>query len=311
MKQNKKTKKLFWKIIIPVIIIFSFASGAFIPSYIKNYKEKIKKEALNPETLTQKVMPKEGVSLGISFADTVIKMVELGAIDKQKFDELYKNRGGPASLQGGLPKEIAALFDGTSNQPITINQDNANILLNILWPLGLANKTQIMKESPMGKDYAKDIENFASTGGWSLGKVTGGKLFNSLPLITLTSEQEQIVKELAENIYRPCCGNSTFFPDCNHGAAMLGFLYLAASQGMSKEEMYQKALAINSYWFPQTYVELATYYQAKKNISWEKVAAKEVLGSNYSSGTGYQAISKQLQAEGILPKVSGGGGCGV
>lgn len=304
MKQNKKIKRLFWRIIIPVIVILSFAAGAFIPSYIKNYKEKVSKEKLNPEILTAKVTPKEGVNLGFSFKDTVVKMVELGAIDKQKFDDLYKNRGG-------LPKEIAALFTGPSNQSITINQDNANILLNILWPLGLANKTEIMKESPMGKDYAKDIENFASTGGWTLGKVTGGKLFNSLPLTTLTSEQEQIVKELAENIYRPCCGNSTYFPDCNHGAAMLGFLYLAASQGMSKEEMYQKSLAINSYWFPQTYAELATYYQAKKNIPWEKVDAKEVLGTNYSSGGGYQAISKQLQAEGILPKVSGGGSCGV
>lgn len=80
---------------------------------------------------------------------------------------------------------------------------------------------------------------------------------------------------------------------------------------MSKEEMYQKALALNSYWFPQTYVELATYFQAMKNTPWEKVDSKEVLGLNYSSGGGYQAISKQLQAEGILAKVSGGGSCGV
>lgn len=29
-----------------------------------------------------------------------------------------------------------------------------------------------------------------------------------------------------------CCGNSTYFPDCNHGAAMLGFIELAVSQGL-------------------------------------------------------------------------------
>ncbi len=302
---KKNVKKVRWALLISVVVIVSFSAGILLPMFVNKYNEKVKKEKLNPDTLSQKVIPKEGVNLKVSFGDSVMKMVELGAIDKQKFDELYKGR------KDGYPQEIASLLENPSSQPITINADNANILLNILWPLGLANKTEMMKESPMGKEYAKDIENFASTGGWTLGKVSGGKLFNNLPLIQLSSEQEQVIKEIAQNIYRPCCGNSTYFPDCNHGAAMLGFLYLAASQGMSKEEMYQKALALNSYWFPQTYVELATYFQAKKNTGWEKVNAKEVLGINFSSGNGYTAISKQLQAEGILPKVGGGGSCGV
>lgn len=301
----KKTPKILWVLAISVVVIASFAAGSFIPMFVNRYNDKVKKEKLNPDILTQKVAPKEGVNLGFLLKDSVIKMVELGAIDKQKFDELYKGR------EGGLPKEIASLFTGPSKEPITINAENANILLNILWPLGLANKTEIMKESPMGKEYAKDVENFASTGGWTLGKVSGGKLFNSLPLVALTSEQEQVVKEVAQNIYRPCCGNSTYFPDCNHGTAMLGFLYLAASQGMSKEEMYQKALILNSYWFPQTYVELATYFQSQKNLSWEKVNPKEVLGNGYSSSQGYLAVNKKLQTEGLIPQVGGGGSCGV
>lgn len=92
---------------------------------------------------------------------------------------------------------------------------------------------------------------------------------------------------------------------------MLGFLELAVAQGMPKEEIYKKALVLNSYWFPQTYVELATYFEKKKNTPWNKVSPKEILGANYSSGQGYQAINKELQAEGLLPKVEGGGGCGV
>lgn len=92
---------------------------------------------------------------------------------------------------------------------------------------------------------------------------------------------------------------------------MLGFIELAVAQGMSKDEIYEKALVLNSYWFPQTYVELATYFQAKKNVAWSNVDPKVVLGANYSSGQGYSAINKELQADGILPKVQGGGGCGV
>ena len=92
---------------------------------------------------------------------------------------------------------------------------------------------------------------------------------------------------------------------------MLGFIELAVAQGMSTDEIYQKALVLNSYWFPQTYVELATYFKAKKNIAWNSVNPKEILGASYSSGQGYNAINKELQIDGILPKVKGGGSCGV
>ncbi|MBI4990772.1 hypothetical protein HZB96_01630, partial [Candidatus Gottesmanbacteria bacterium] len=60
-----------------------------------------------------------------------------------------------------------------------------------------------------------------------------------------------------------------------------------------------------------TYAELAMYFKAKKGVSWDKVDPKVALGANYSSGQGYQAINKELQVEGLLPKVQGGGGCGV
>lgn len=249
--------------------------------------------------VTQKVLP-EKFDLGVSFGDTVRKMVDAGAIDKQKFLDLYQSRGG-------LPAEFSGLFEKDSNESIIVTKDNNAIILNLLWPLGIANKTKFLGEGPMKEDSG----NYASTGGWTLGREDGGKLFNRFPILSLTPEQEKEVVEIAQNIYRPCCGNSTYFPDCNHGAAMLGFIELAVVQGLSRDETYEKALLLNSQWFPQTYVELAMYFQSKKNQSWEKVNPQEVLGNPYSSGAGYQAINKELQAEGILPKVEGGGGCGV
>lgn len=259
--------------------------------------------AKQQEQITKEVMP-DKVDIGVSFSDTIVKMVKDGAIDKDKLEKLYEGRGG-------LSSDEKKLLEEPSTDKIIITQANAGFILNLLWPLGIANKTNVLSEGPMGTQYAKDVGNFASTGGWTLGKVDGGKLFNSLAILPLTKEQETIVTEISQNIYRPCCGNSTYFPDCNHGAAMLGFIELAVSQGIPKDEIYKKALALNSYWFPQTYADINVYFKAKKGKSWDKVDPKEALGQNYSSGQGYMAINKELQAEGLLPKVSGGGGCGV
>ncbi len=255
--------------------------------------------------LTSEILPKDGVNLGVKLSDVVVKMMEVGALDKDKLTALYKERGG-------LPLDQEKLLASvSSNDELKITKENANFLLNILWPLGLSNKTAVLSEGPMGTTYKDKIDNFASTGGWTLGREPGGKLFNRFNILNLTGEQEKIVRELAENIYRPCCGNSTFFPDCNHGTAMLGFLELAVSQGMSKEDIYKKALVINSFWFPETYLDLGTYFKAKENKIWTELDPKTLLGQLYSSGQGYQAVRKEMETSGILPKVQGGASCGV
>ena len=260
-------------------------------------------ESTSQVVATNEVLPDQ-YNLGISFGDAIVKLVRSGAIDKNKFVNLYEGRNA-------LSEDQKKLLDEPSNTQIIVTQENAGLLLNLLWPLGIANKTNVLSQGPMGTQYKNEVGNFASTGGWSLGKEEGGKLFNRFSIVSLSADQEALVTEIAQNIYRPCCGNSTYFPDCNHGAAMLGFIELAVAQGMSKDEIYKNALVLNSYWFPQTYVELATYFKAKKNIAWKNVDPKEVLDANYSSGQGYSAVNKELQADGILPKIKGGGGCGV
>lgn len=244
------------------------------------------------------------MNLGVSWEEVIVKMVKNGAIDKQKLLQLYEGR------QADLA-EVKHLLDSPNNDEIVVTRDNAGLILNLLWPLGIANKTDVLSLGPMGTQYKNEIGNFASTGGWTLGAKDGGKLFNSQTLVQLTQEQEAMVTEIAQNIYRPCCGNSTYFPDCNHGAAMLGFIELAVASGMPKEEIYKKALVLNSYWFPQTYAEIATYMKAKRNLAWKDVDPKEALGVEFSSGQGAAKVNKELQTLGLLPSVSGGGGCGI
>ena len=87
--------------------------------------------------------------------------------------------------------------------------------------------------------------------------------------------------------------------------AMLGLLELMASQGANEEEMYKAALSANSYWFPDAYLNIAAYMK-KKGVSWENVSPKEILGADYSSGSGYAEILSKVEN-----RPSGGGSCGV
>ncbi len=288
--------------LVPLLLVKSQTISYTLP-FLKKQPTLTPDPVKQQEEITKSVFP-DKVNLQVSYGDVIVKMVQYGAIDKEKFFKLYEGRGG-------LTEDEKKLFESSSDEPIIVNQQNANLILNLLWPLGIANQTNVLAEGPMGTQYKKEVGNFASTGGWTLGKEPGGSLFNKYPILPLSSDEEKIVTEIAQNIYRPCCGNSTYFPDCNHGAAMLGFIEIAVKQEMSKEDIYKKALALNSYWFPQTYAELGIYFKQKKNISWDKVDAKLVLGIDYSSGQGYRVINKELQTEGLLPKVEGGGGCGV
>jgi hypothetical protein len=246
------------------------------------------------------VIPSSGVALPIAWGDLGAKLVEAGVIDADKLKMLYQNRGG-------FSAEYQRMLEKNANEKIVITKQNAGYLLNLLWALGLANKNHPILEdaSEMMNPAYKGAGNFASTGGWTLAKGSAMNHYNMHALISLTSEQQTLVDRVSRNIYRPCCGNSTHFPDCNHGMAMLGLLELMASQGVGEQEMYRVALAVNSYWFPETYLTIAAYMQ-QKGIDWKNVSPKEALGADYSSNVGYAKVSSQVTQP---PQGQGGGGC--
>ncbi|MBI2066083.1 hypothetical protein HYT60_01060 [Candidatus Woesebacteria bacterium] len=249
-----------------------------------------------------KVLPAEGVTLSIRWGDWLPKLVEAGVIDGQKIE-------GAFAQDGGLTQEQKQLLTSESDEFITVNEKNSWFLVTVFWPLGLANKTEINKASSIAGD---DLFNFASTGGWTLGTAeNGGEYFNKYEFVKLTSEQERLVQELAENSYRPCCDNSTFYQDCNHGSALLGLLELGASQGLSKGQLARAALVANSFWFPQNYLSTATYLKAVKGIDWEDINPEEVLGADYSSATGAGKIGQEVASRNLIPENAFGARCGV
>lgn len=261
-------------------------------------------EALNEKdeggvSLEEAVFPPEGVILPVRWQDAGKKMVEAGIIDAVKFEALYKNRGGITEYQ-------KSLLYGDSNGEIKIDSENAGFLLNLLWALGLGNKNTILEQGPMANPEYGGAGKFASTGGWTLAK--GGVMdhYSRHSFVVLTKEQQELVERVSQNIYRPCCGNSTYFPDCNHGMAMLGLLELMAAQGLSEDEMYRTALVVNSYWFPDTYLTIAKYFE-NQGTAWKDVNPAEALGNSYSSGSGYRRVLSEVEPV----KSRSGGSCGV
>jgi hypothetical protein len=241
----------------------------------------------------------EARTLLIRFGDLGPRMVSSGVIDEEKFLSVYEGRDN-------LKKEAQKLLGGENNGDFVVTGENAPIVLNFLWALGLGNKNQVLEQGSMMDPRYGGAGNFASTGGWTLAVGSAMDHYSMHSLIALTPEEQALVEKVSKNIYRPCCDNSAYFPDCNHGMAMLGFLELLASQGTGEEEMYKAALALNMYWFPSTYDTIAQYMK-EKGIEWKNVPPKEILGINYSSASGFQNISLQIKDRGQ----NGGSSCSV
>jgi hypothetical protein len=255
--------------------------------------------------LVHRVAPPDGYQTRVSFGDSIMRLVAAGAISPEKFGRLYAKRGG-------LPEWIERLFAEPSVEPIKFGFKTAPYLLNLLWPLGLSTKTGFNSTSPLN---GENLEKFASTGGWRLGEAANGSVyFNQLEAIRLDGVQENVVLGVAGNVYRPCCDNSTFFQDCNHGSALLGLLELAASQGASPDELYELALNANVFWYPTKYVDLAVYFEQIEDQPWQAADPKTILGKRYSSLSGWNRnVRGALIKADLLPRQTsrGAAGCGV
>lgn len=247
-------------------------------------------------SLRPSVLPTSGYKTALKWRALGQQLVDLGAIDLEKYKQTFTNVGDGAQEMKHL--------QGEWDDDMTINQQNARFMVDTLWALGLVNKSQVLDEGPM-KTAGLETAKFASTAGWTLGTKDAMKLYSSAKVVPLTAEQEALVKKIAETVYRPCCNNSTAFPDCNHGMAALGYIEWAVASKESEEQIYKDLLAFNSFWFPQNYLELAAYFQ-QQGTSWDKVDPKLALGANFSSAGGSQKVRQSVQP---APAQGSGGGC--
>ena len=252
---------------------------------------------LDLSSLPNEVLPEAGFELPVSWGMVAKNLVDLGVIDLPKFEKVVK-----------LDEAQRKILTQGSDEKIKINSQNSQFVVDVLWALGLGQKSLAYTEGPMGKEYKKDAANFSSTGGWNLSNGNTMGHYNAHELIGLSEAEQKKVAEIAKNVYRPCCGNSTWFPDCNHGMAALAAIELMVKAGVPESEIYKSVLKLNSFWFGNTYLVIATHFE-RQGIAWKDVDAKEVLGQKYSSSQGAADITKKV---GDLPfQKSGGGGCGA
>ncbi|MBI2634024.1 MAG: hypothetical protein HYW80_01800 [Parcubacteria group bacterium] len=294
MTYKNTLKNAIWQMVSLTVILALVAIGS---------QSTPKKNTVSASPISSLLQSSGGVALPVKWEDLGKKMVETGVIDAEKLEALYKDRARLPNGQGGFTEDERSLLYGESSENLIITQENSGFLLNLLWAFGLSNKNSILEEGPMVQ-YG-DPSQFASTGGWTLTKDETMNHYSRHAFISLTGEQQELVERVSKNIYRPCCNNPTYFPDCNHGMAMLGLLELMASQGASEEEMYRAALVANTFWFPDTYLTIEKYLE-KKELSWNEVEPKEILGFNYSSASGYQKVLAE-----VPPETSGGASCGI
>lgn len=256
---------------------------------------------LHEDAMAQ-VVPVRGYQSRVALGDSIVRLAQEGVIDAKKLEALY-------APGGGLPEELKGVLAMSSHAPMRLTARNATLYVNVLWALGLANRMATNDASPLN---GPSRSRFASTGGWTLGRdANGGNYFNRFPIVALTPRQEALVTRVAQHSFRPCCDNSTFFQDCNHGSALLGLMALGASQGLNEEELFREALAFNSFWFPHQYAHIALYFKAVKGVEWRDIDPRSVLSANFSSASGWQAnVAQELQARGLLPQ-QGGSDCSV
>ena len=150
-KQKLKESNLLEKL-VPILLVasigFAFAIGSMWQR-LKNLESltgvkvadtKVGTAGNSPQTSQQssevlkEILP-SNYKLGIKFNDTVTKMVQMGAIDKDKLIKLYEERSPLTDTQ-------KKLLENPSNDEIVLNQENAQLILNLLWPLVIANKSK-------------------------------------------------------------------------------------------------------------------------------------------------------------------------
>lgn len=290
-------------IVIDATLLSGFAQYYLMKRELNLAITQLAKTTKSPEELAQilkqEVLPQQGYKTFLKWKDLGKKLVEAGAIDRKKYEEIFTQ-----DTDGG---DHMKYMDGNWDENIAIDEKNARFMVNTFWALGLVNKSKVLDEGPM-RGQGIETGNMASTGGWTLGVKRAMELYSSTLIIPLTDEQQEQVLKIAQNVFRPCCGNSTYFPDCNHGMAALGYIEWAVYNGLSEDQIYKDLLAFNSFWFPQNYLEMAVYFD-KAGTKWKDVDAKLALSSTYSSAQGAQRIKQSIQS---VPGVGGGGGgCGV
>ncbi|MEM0481175.1 MAG: hypothetical protein QXQ14_03295 [Candidatus Aenigmatarchaeota archaeon] len=262
--------------------IYSIFSKSFLYAKETNYTSKSTVQSIDLQQIINEVLPPEGYESKAVWGNIVQDMIKAGILDKEKLRATLKQRYG----QDLTPEMEEILNTPNLNKRIRIDKNNAVFMMYILGIIAKHNNNSIIHNSPF---KIPDIFSEAGRDGWG-----------DVNLIKLTPEQQAIAEYVANNAYRPCCGQPTSRPDCTHGFSLLGLIYIMASQGFSKEEIFRDALYFNAHWFPRHYTLLALYFKVKENKDWKEVNPELALSAEYSTVIASRRIEQELRSMGII-----------
>ncbi len=234
-------------------------------------------EKIDINKVIKTVTPEAGFETSVRWGGIVAKMVRAGVLDPAKLENILKNRYG----QEMKPQWRAILNGQDAN--LSINNDNAVFMMYVLWTFAKHNENQILTDSPFSKYFTN----------YDIGVGRAG--YGDTSLLTLSSKEQVLAKKVAENAYRPCCGNSTAAPDCSHGYSALGLVQLMASQGFSEKEIFKTFVEFNSFWFPETYIKDALYFKITKGEDWKDVDKSLIASKKYSTLQGSYTVKNYLK----------------
>tara|TARA_B100000745_G_scaffold300564_1_gene255325 strand:- start:10533 stop:11999 length:1467 start_codon:yes stop_codon:yes gene_type:complete len=302
-----------------VIVIVAFIVALLLlPNLPSQFKVRFQLSGVSVPTVTagadvnaiyDQVNPREGYAISARYGNIGYQLVQAGVIDFDRFSLLYERSGTP------LTKAQLKIFsEEGSDENILINRENSYFLLNLFWAFGLGNDNPILTEGQITQYGNASIGDFASTGGWTIATKPLEAYYSKLPMAPLNDEQQARLLAVAENTYRPCCGNSTAFPDCNHGMALLGVLELMAYNNATEEEMFEAAKYFSAFWFPQQAVDVATLFMVTEGKAFKDIDGSMFLSEQFFSGRGWSQVRGWLESNvqgGVESQTPNGGGCGV
>ena len=316
---TESKKKDLWT---TVVIIISFVAILFLlPSVPAKYKINFQRSGVSAPTqgqvtgsvdsqnLFDQVNPQGGFAINMNYGNMGYQLVQDGVIDFEKFSTLYDNTDSPLT-----DEQLKIFTEEGLNKPIVVNRENSYFLLNLFWAFGLANDNPILTEGEITKYGNGQVGSFASTGGWTIATKPLDEYMAKSQLASLTQEQQARLQTVTENTYRPCCGNSTAFPDCNHGMALLGVLELMASNDASEDELFEAAKYFSAFWFPSQAIDVATFFEVTEGQKFADVDARTFVSEQFFSGRGWSQLKGWLESNvdnGNQASPQGGGGCGV
>ncbi len=144
---------------VPLFLFFAFVLGLGSGYLLWGRTPVSPNKAVTPEASTPnaqtEVFPVNRVSLPdsytlpVSFDNSGPQLLDAGAIDYDRFVQLYAEAGQPLTQQ-----QLEILSKG-SEAPIVIDRENAYFLLNFFWALGLTNRNTLLTEGPM-KQYSSE-----------------------------------------------------------------------------------------------------------------------------------------------------------